>query len=117
MKRILIIDDDKELCEELSDLLKSEGYEVTSSSDSLRGEAMTRCLDYDAIILDSKMPSVTGLEILERMKAESVKKKVIMVSGKPFIEKELKDRGLQGVVSAVLGKPINFDLLLEKIRA
>lgn len=117
MKRILLIDDDRELCEELADLLKSEGYEVTSASDSLRGEAMTRCLDYDAIILDSKMPTVTGLDILERMKAESVKKKVILVSGKPFIEKELQDRGLQGVVSAVLAKPIDFDLLLQKLRA
>lgn len=117
MKRVLIIDDDKELCEELSELLKSEGYDVTCASDSLRGEAMTRCLDFDAIILDSKMPSVTGLDILERMKAESVKNKVIMVSGKPFLEKELKDRGLYGVVSAVLGKPIDFDLLLEKLGA
>lgn len=117
MKKVLIIDDDKELCEELADLLESEGYEVTSASDSLRGEAMTRCLDYDAIILDSKMPSVTGLDILERMKAESVKKKVIMVSGKPFLEKELEDRGLLGVVSAVLGKPIDFALLLEKLKA
>jgi DNA-binding response OmpR family regulator len=117
MKRVLIIDDDQELCEELSELLKGEGYEVASSSDSLRGEAMTRCLDYDAIILDSKMPSVTGLDILERMKAENVKKKVIMVSGKPFIDKELKDRGLQGVVSAVLGKPIDFNLLLQKLKA
>ncbi len=116
MKRILIIDDDKELCEELSDLLKSEGYEVTTSSDSQRGEAMTRCLDYDAIILDSKMPTVTGLDILARMKAESVKKKVIMVSGKPFIEKELVERGLQGLVSAVLAKPIDLALLLEKLK-
>ena len=90
---------------------------MTSSSDSMRGEAMTRCLDYDAIILDSKMPAVTGLDILERMKAENVKKKVIMVSGKPFIDKELNDRGLQGVVSAVLGKPIDLNLLLEKLKA
>ena len=117
MKRILLIDDDQELCEELADLLKSEGYDVVCSSDSQRGEAMIRCLDFDTLILDSKMPLVTGLDILERMKAESVKKKVIMVSGKPFIEKELEARGLQHVVSAVLSKPVDFELLLEKIRA
>jgi two-component system OmpR family response regulator len=117
MKRILIIDDDQELCEELSDLLKSEGYDAVSSSDSQRGEAMIRCLDFDTLILDSKMPLVTGLDILERMKAESVKKKVILVSGKPFIEKELADRGLQNVVNAVLCKPVDFNLLLEKLRA
>ncbi len=114
---ILIIDDDVELCEELSEMLRSEGYKVTCASDSVEGEAMIHCLDFDALILDSKMPLITGPEILERVKAESLKKKIILVSGGPFAEKELEDRGLRGTVSAVLGKPIDFGLLLEKIRA
>jgi len=116
-EHILIIDDDAELCEELAEMLQAEGYRVTCSSESARGEAMTRCLDFDALILDSKMPLITGLDILERMKVESIKKKVILVSGGPFIEKELRERGLEGVVSAVLGKPIDFVLLLEKLKA
>jgi len=116
-EHLLIIDDDAELCEELSEMLRAEGYAVTCVSDSVKGEALIRSLDFDALILDSKMPLVTGLEILERMKAENIKKKVILVSGSPFMEKELKDKGLKGTVSAVLGKPIDFALLLEKIKA
>lgn len=115
-EHILIIDDDAELCEELSEMLRAEGYKVTCASDSVEGEAMIRCLDFDALILDSKMPLITGTEILERVKAENIKKNIILVSGRPFAEKELEDRGLRGAVSAVLGKPINFDLLLEKIK-
>jgi DNA-binding response OmpR family regulator len=116
-EHILIIDDDAELCEELSEMLRAEGYSVTCVSDSVKGEALIRSLDFKVLILDSKMPLITGIEILERMKAENIQKKVILVSGRPFAEKELKDRGLEGVVYAVLGKPINIPLLLEKIKA
>ncbi|MBI4350729.1 MAG: response regulator transcription factor [Elusimicrobia bacterium] len=115
-EHILLIDDDTELCEELSEMLRAEGYKVTWSSQSSTGEAMIRCLDFDALILDCKMPLITGLEILERIKAESIKKKIILVSGKPFVEKELEERGLRGIVKAVLGKPMDFGLLLEKLR-
>jgi len=116
-KHILIIDDDAELCEELSEMLRAEGYSVTCVSDSVKGEALIRSLTFKVLILDSKMPLINGLKILERMKTENIKKKVILVSGRPFVEKELKDRGLEGVVCAVLSKPIDFTLLLEKIKA
>jgi len=116
-EHILLIDDDAELCEELSEMLRAEGYAVTCASDSYEGEAMIRCLNYDTLILDCKMPLASGMEILERMKAENINKKVIFVSGRPFVEKELKERGLSGGVRAVLGKPIDFGLLLEKVRA
>ena len=115
-EHILIIDDDAELCEELAEMLRAEGYKTTCATDSANGEAMIHCLDFDALILDSKMPRITGLEILERVKAENLKKKVILVSGRPFVEKDLSDRGLEGMVSAVLGKPIDFALLLEKLK-
>jgi len=116
-KRLLLIDDDAELCEELAETLRAEGYAVTCASDSMTGEAMTRCLDYDTLVIDSKMPQVTGLDILARMKAESLKKKVILISGRPFVEKELEERGLRALVSAVLGKPIDLDVLFEKLKA
>jgi len=116
-EHILLIDDDVELCDELSEMLRAEGYRTTCASDSYEGEAMIRCLKFDALILDSKMPLASGIEILERMKGENIKKKVILVSGQPFVEKELRERGLGSVVSAVMGKPIDFKLLLEKIRA
>jgi DNA-binding response OmpR family regulator len=116
-EHILLIDDDAELCDELSEMLRSEGYKVTCASDSYEGEAMIRCLKFDTLILDCKMPLASGIEILERMKGENIKKKVIFISGRPFVENELKDRGLSGGVKAVLGKPIDFDLLLQKVRS
>lgn len=115
-EHVLIIDDDPEFCEELCETLRASGYKATCTSESARGEAMIHCLDYDALILDVKMPLITGLELLERMKAESIKKKVIIISGRPFVEKELAERGLLGTVRAVLGKPVNLELLLEKLK-
>ena len=117
MKRILIIDDDIVLCEELAEMLKAEGFDVAFASDSQRGEAMTRCLDFDVLLLDSKMPAVTGMEILGRMKAESVKKKVIMITGNPTAAYDLEASGLQQIVRTVLPKPIDFPLLLQKINS
>ena len=115
MKRILIIDDDRVLCEELAEMLGAGGFDVVFSSDSARGEAMTRCLDFDVLLLDCRMPVVMGLDLLGRMKSECVKKKVIMITGSPTAEQDLQASGLQAIVSTVLPKPIDFSLLLQNI--
>lgn len=116
VKKLLLIDDDAELCAELAEMLRGEGYDATWVSDSYQGEAFIRCRDFDAILLDFKMPLATGLEILARMKSENLKCPVLLISGRSFVERELEAAGLSGMVSAVLSKPIDPDLLLEKLK-
>jgi DNA-binding NtrC family response regulator len=112
--RILIIDDDVELCEELKDLLADNGFHVSCAYNADQGENMVKDSRFDVIILDNKMNGMSGIDLLKRVDS-AVRKKVILVSGKSFIEKLLMDEGLFGAISGTIGKPIDFELLLTKI--
>ena len=116
-KKILIIDDDAELCEELADMLTGEGHVVSCASDPGKGADIIRNGSYDAVLLDNKMPGVTGIDILKKMKTENINCKVIMISGRPFIEKALAEEGLSGMVAGVISKPIDFSILLSKLKS
>jgi two-component system, NtrC family, response regulator AtoC len=116
-KRILIIDDDVELCEELADILISEGHTVTWTSDNDQWPALINNLIFDIIILDYKMTGITGIEILEYMKDKGIKTGVIMISGRPFVEKLIEDKALSSFILGIIKKPIDLKALLEKIQA
>ena len=115
-KRILIIDDDTELCEELIDSLISEGYEAERAPDAIQGEKFIRSNNYDVILLDYKMPLFSGLDILNKLKTDNIKKKIIIITGRPSAEKMIEEDGLSDMISGIISKPIDFKVLLEKIR-
>ena len=115
-KRILIVDDDTELCEELIDSLNSEGYFVDWIQDSIKGEQLIRSGNYDIILLDCKMPLLSGLDILKRLKRENIKRRIFLFTGRSHIELALKEENLSGIVSGVISKPVRFEDLLDKIK-
>lgn len=115
-KRILIIDDDIELCEELIDSLIEEGYSAESTQDPVKGISLMRDGGYDVILLDYRMPLLSGVDILKKLKADNVRKRIFIVSGRPSIEHVLKAENLSDMVSGIIPKPINFELLLEQIK-
>ena len=116
MKKILIVDDDIELCEELGDMFSSEGFSVTSTADSRQVEMLIQSGDFDTMILDYKMPGMTGIDVLKKIKAQGLKKEIFLVSGRPFVEKMLKEENLSGLLSGIMHKPINFVELLDRIK-
>jgi DNA-binding response OmpR family regulator len=115
-KRILIIDDDKELCEELTESLSYEGYSAKFAEDAVKGEALIRSDRYDIVLLDFKMPVLTGMDILKKLKADNIRKPIFLFSGRPSVEKALKEADLLGMISGVITKPISFEILLQKIK-
>lgn len=117
LKKILIIEDDSELCQELSEILKDEGYFVESAPDVPEGKAMLIKNKFDAVILDYKMASSTGIEIIKFIKEKKLKPKIFVMSGKPFIEKLIKEEGLSGLVSRIIPKPFSINTLLKSIKS
>ena len=115
--RILLIDDDAELCEELADILGDEGFKVTVAPDAFEGVKLLASGSFDLAILDYKMPGLNGVEILKKARDLKAKTPVFLVSGRPFMEKLLEEEELSGLVSAVLSKPFDPEELLAKIRA
>lgn len=116
-KRILIVDDDLDFCLELAEALETEGFSVRAISDPKKAQAEIKKDNYDIIILDYKMPDISGADILEYIRDKKLNTKIFLTTGKPFIEKVLKDKNLTGLVTEFINKPFNIKQLLEKINA
>jgi DNA-binding NtrC family response regulator len=63
--KILVVDDDLEMCRLLSDVLSGEGFKVLTTGDSLEASKTLKKEDFDVIITDLKMKGLKGLDLLE----------------------------------------------------
>lgn len=113
--KILIIDDEKEICDSLKKKLETEHFIVDFS---LRGEegqmkAMTR--KYDLIVLDYNLPDKNGLEVCKELRKQKVKTPIIMLSvnSETSTKVELINIGADDYLT----KPFSFDELLARARA
>ncbi|MCU1348937.1 MAG: ntrC, partial [Acidobacteria bacterium] len=112
--RVLVVDDETAIREAIRMTLEYEGYridEARSGQDALDKAERT---DYDAILLDIKMPVLDGIEVLENLKDRKIAAPVIMVSGHGDIQTavECTKRG----AFDFLEKPLNRDKLLLAVR-
>ena len=111
---ILIIDDDVELCELVTEYLEDEGFEVASVHDGAAG--VDRCLadEPDLVILDIMLPGLGGFAVLAKIR-EASKVPVIMLTARG----EEVDRivGLEMGADDYLPKPFNPRELVARIRA
>ena len=116
MSRILVIDDDTELCQLLADYLQPEGFELTSVNDGEQGlqRAVSAAGGYDLIVLDIMLPGMNGFEVLQRLRSQ-VDTPVLMLTARD----EEVDRivGLEMGADDYLPKPFNPRELIARARA
>jgi len=115
-KRVLIIDDDKELCEELSEILRAEGFDADYAISPLEGKAQLAVNTYGTLILDFKMPQISGIDLLKEIKEKVKNLKIIIISGSLSIEKLIKEQNLSSFVSGVFTKPLNIENFLKALK-
>ncbi|WP_068544395.1 response regulator transcription factor [Thalassotalea crassostreae] len=113
-KQLLIIDDDNELVELLSEYLGSEGYDVTSCLDGLSGLEQAKKQSYDLILLDVMMPGLNGFEVLKAL-GDNFSTPVLMLTAKD--DDYDKILGLELGADDYLSKPYNPKELLARIKA
>lgn len=112
--RVLLIDDDIELCELVSEYLRPEGFEVDVAHDGAQGAARAVGGEHGLVILDVMLPGFDGFEVLRRIrKASSVPVMMLTARGDDV------DRivGLEIGADDYLPKPFNPRELLARIRA
>ena len=89
-KAILIVDDEKSICQSLGSILADEGYEILSAGS---GEEAIKIIEEDPpslIILDIWLPGIDGIETLKIIKSQYPQMRVIMISGHGTIETAVK---------------------------
>jgi two-component system response regulator CpxR len=114
MDKILIIDDDEELCELVSEYLAVEGFDITSLNDGESGLAAALTGEYDMVILDVMLPKMNGFDVLRNLREES-KLPVIMLTARGDDMERIV--GLEIGADDYLPKPFNPRELAARLRA
>jgi DNA-binding NtrC family response regulator len=114
MKSILIIDDEKSICESIQMILDYEGYEVEFSTSALQGIEMLITKNYSALLLDIQMPEMSGFEVLKRAKEIDIALSVIIISAHGSVENAIKATRLGAF--DFIEKPIDREKLIISIR-
>ena len=113
MVKICLIDDDQNILASLSLALKSEKFEVETFSDGISGLEALNDSDFDIAILDIKMPRIDGLEVLQRVRADSDIPVIFLTSKDDEIDQLL---GLKMGADDYITKPFSQKLLIERVK-
>lgn len=112
MNRILIIDDDKELCALIKRSVLSENIEADFCNTGKDGLQKLKDKEYQLVILDVMMPGIDGFETLEEIRKESSLPILMFTSKNDSISKV---RGLRAGADDYLTKPFDMDELIARI--
>ena len=112
--RVLLVDDDRELCQMLTEYLNAEHFDVTSVHDGGDALERLRTADFEILILDVMLPSVGGFDVLRKLGA-SYQTPILMLTARgDDIDRIV---GLELGADDYLSKPFNPRELVARIRA
>jgi DNA-binding response OmpR family regulator len=114
MDRLLIVDDDLELCDLLTERLRAEMFETEAVHDGARGLELAQGQKYSLIVLDLMLPGMSGLDILRRLRTSSTVPVLVLTARGEDVDRIL---GLEIGADDYLAKPFNPRELIARIRA
>ncbi len=113
--RVLLVDDDKSLCQNLSFWMKSQGMNVDIAYLGEDGLELARLYDFDIIVLDLMLPDTPGYEVLRHLRAGGVMTPVLILSGNQLPSKKVECLNLGA--DDYVTKPFDRNELFARIRA
>ena len=111
--KILVVDDDPEVCMATRDFLTSKGHDVTLAEDGVQALKLLATVKPDVVLLDVAMPEMDGMETLRRIVAGYPNLPVIMVTANADIE--ITSKVLQLGAADYVPKPFDLDYLDQAI--
>lgn len=113
--RVLVIEDSERLRRSLSTGLRRNGFTVEVAADGLAGLRHAMAAEFDAIVLDLRLPEIDGLEVLRRLRASGNKVHVLILSARDRVADRI--HGLNVGADDYLVKPFSFDELAARLRS
>ena len=110
---ILVVDDDKDICEYLHDFLSSDGYAVSTVNDPTKALEAMRESEFHVSILDLMMPKLSGIDLLGQIRRADDDIAVIILTGYPSLETAAAS--IQHDVSAYIRKPFSIEEFRDAI--
>jgi len=112
---VMIVDDDHGIRKLVSILLSSEGYEVMEAANGKIAQSLIRERPADLVITDIVMPDKEGIEVIQILKKESPKSRIIAISGAALGGQYLKVAKTLGA-DAVLQRPFKNTEFMDLVR-
>jgi DNA-binding response OmpR family regulator len=114
MDRVLIVDDDVQLCRLLSERLGTEGFSIEAVHDGVHGLERALSMEHALVVLDLMLPGMGGLDLLRKLRAKSPIPVLILTARGEDIDRIL---GLEIGADDYVPKPFNPRELIARIRA
>jgi DNA-binding response OmpR family regulator len=114
MDRVLIVDDDVQLCELLCERLSTEGFAIDVAHDGPHGLECALKMEPALVVLDLMLPGMGGLDVLQRLRAKSPVPVLILTARGEDVDRIL---GLEIGADDYVAKPFNPRELIARIRA
>jgi two-component system response regulator MprA len=111
--RILVVDDDSDICQLNAEVLIHSGYEVDAAADGAAAWEALQIKDFNLLITDHNMPKLTGVELVRKLRSARMALPVILSTGRLPTEDLAKNPSLQ--LAAILPKPFSVDELLGTV--
>jgi len=109
---VLVVDDDKEFCNNFVDILSERGYEVSAAYDGEEAVTKAEANIFDILLLDMNLPLLNGLEVYRRIKTMQPDVVAIIVSGCEQVMDSLIMQALNESAYTFLKKPVHMGQLL-----
>jgi len=113
--RILVVDDDAHVARSVRRGLEGEGYAVDVAFDGTEGHWLASENPYDAMVLDSMLPGISGDELCARLRAAGVWTPILMLTARSGESDEAQ--ALDAGADDFLSKPFSYVVLLARLRA
>lgn len=115
MAKILVIEDDLDLCGSIRDLLELEGHIAETSHTGIDGQSRMRISKYDVIVIDWNLPLLSGMELAQEFRRNGGMTPILMLTGRSSISD--KEQGFGAGVDDYLTKPFEMGELALRVRA
>lgn len=115
MSKILLVEDDEEICGWLEDWFKQENFVFESAHNGEDALQLMGQFDFDVVILDWGLPDITGIEVCRRYRSNGGEAPVLFLTGKGDIDD--KEQGLDSGADDYLTKPFDVRELAARVRS
>jgi len=112
--RILVVEDDVDIRRLNTEVLIESGYKVDAAQDGAAAWSALQLFDYDLLITDNNMPTVTGVELIKKLRSEDMTLPVVLMSGTMPTEEISQHPWMQ--IQAMLLKPYSVAELLRTVK-
>lgn len=113
--RVLVVEDDKDLSRQLAEALRDSGYAVDTALDGEDGHFLGDTEPYDAVVLDLGLPTIDGISILQKWRADGKTFPVLILTARDQWSEKVS--GFDAGADDYLTKPFHTEELLARLRA